>query len=71
MEEEEKVKFRDKPFEVSEEECSHDELEFLGSEKTEGGANKYYRCLKCRAVIVVPPEGDVAYVVPGVKNEDT
>ncbi|KPV62033.1 MAG: hypothetical protein AOA65_2071 [Candidatus Bathyarchaeota archaeon BA1] len=46
------------------ERCSHGEVEFLGTEKGERGVNRYYRCLKCRSVLVLSEEGDVLYEVP-------
>jgi hypothetical protein len=45
--------------------CTHTdgEIEFLGDEKSEGGRNKYFRCLKCGSVIIVSADG-VFYEVP-------
>jgi len=48
---------------LSEKECSHDDLEYLGSEKTGTGANKYYKCLNCRSVLVLSDEG-IVYMIP-------
>ena len=48
---------------MSEKDCSHDEVEYLGSEKTEESANKYYRCLKCRSVLVLSDQG-IIYRIP-------
>jgi hypothetical protein len=45
-------------------ECRHEELEFLGDQKSEGGYNKYYRCKLCRHVIVIMASGDRAIVLP-------
>jgi len=44
-------------------ECSHDEVELLGEQKGERGVNRYYRCLKCGSVLVLPEEGAL-YEVP-------
>jgi|FaiFalDrversion3_1042247.scaffolds.fasta_scaffold54478_2 ribosomal protein S27E len=44
--------------------CGHDELEFLGEQRTEVDANRYYRCRGCGAVIVTTPTGKV-YSVGG------
>ncbi|MEM3608893.1 MAG: hypothetical protein QXV87_00910 [Candidatus Bathyarchaeia archaeon] len=53
----------------SEQKCPHaeDDLEFLGEQKYEGGANRYYKCLKCGNVIIVSRDG-VLYEVPGIKK---
>ncbi len=68
MSEDEKVKFREGSVQGSGEECPHDKLEFLGSQKAEKGANRYYRCLKCGSVIVIPSDEDKMYVIPGIKD---
>lgn len=48
-------------------ECPHDDLEWLGSQRTEGGENRYYRCRGCMGVIVVTPKGDKVYYIPAPK----
>jgi len=44
--------------------CAHEELEFLGDQKSEEGYNKYYRCTACGYVIVVLASGARALVLP-------
>jgi hypothetical protein len=56
------VFMRDKLVEVKEK-CSHGEIEFLGEQKGEKSANKYFRCLKCGSVLIISEEG-VLYKVP-------
>ncbi|MCS7367485.1 MAG: hypothetical protein NDF52_06365 [archaeon YNP-WB-062] len=43
--------------------CLHGEVEFLGEQRGERGTNKYYRCLKCGAVLILSEEG-VLYEIP-------
>jgi ferredoxin-like protein FixX len=43
--------------------CPHGEVEFLGEQRGERGSNKYYRCLKCGAVLVLSEEG-ILYEIP-------
>lgn len=38
-------------------ECPHDKTEFLGEQKGEKGANRYYRCLKCGCVLILSEDG--------------
>lgn len=45
------------------EECPHEKIELLGEEKGERGVNRYYRCLKCRNVLILSEEGTL-YEVP-------
>jgi hypothetical protein len=45
-------------------ECAHDDLEFLGSQRTDEGENKYFKCRRCGGVIVVTPQMK-AYHIPG------
>ena len=45
------------------EKCSHGEVELLGEEKSERGVNRYYKCLKCRNVLILSDEG-ILYEVP-------
>ncbi|MEM3702897.1 MAG: hypothetical protein QXX79_00525 [Candidatus Bathyarchaeia archaeon] len=52
---------------MSEQKCSHNEIELLGEEKGEKGTNKYYKCLKCGSVLVLSEDG-VLYEVPGVEK---
>ena len=44
-------------------ECPHDDLVLLGTQKGEHGENKYYRCLKCYAVLILT-EDDELFLVP-------
>lgn len=53
---------------MAEERCRHEELEFLGGQRTEGGENLYFRCKKCGDVIIILPGSKGGYVVPGVKT---
>jgi len=48
--------------------CEH-MLEYLGEQKAERGSNKYFRCSRCGDVFVYPPESDIAYRIPGVKEK--
>ena len=48
-------------------ECAHEDLEFLGSQRTDEGENKYFR--RCGGVIVVTPQMK-AYHIPG-REEST
>ncbi len=48
--------------------CTHGDVEFLGIERGASGVNKYYRCRKCGAVLVLSEDG-ILYEVPGVKSE--
>ena len=50
------------------EKCPHDKLELLGTERTERGENKYYRCLRCGNVLILSNDWHL-YEVPGVKEE--
>jgi len=52
--------------------CKHMELEFLGSEKTDEGQNRYMKCKTCGSVIVVTAGGKVVAVAPvGSPREET
>jgi len=53
---------------LNNEKCSHGEVEFLGIERGSSGVNKYYRCKKCGAVLVLSEEG-VLYEIPGIKSK--
>ncbi|MEM3906020.1 MAG: hypothetical protein QXZ17_04000 [Nitrososphaerota archaeon] len=48
---------------MEEKECAHSDLEYLGSQRTEGGENLYYRCKFCHAVLIVTPRGKHVYVI--------
>ena len=48
--------------------CFHNEVEFLGEEKGEKGANRYYRCLKCGRALILSEEG-ILYEVPKGESE--
>ena len=43
--------------------CTHDKIEFLGEQKGEKEVNRYYRCMKCRSVLIKCDER-VLYEVP-------
>jgi len=51
-------------------ECKHTDLEFLGSEKTDTGQNRYMRCRSCGELIVVTPENRVFGVKPIRESPD-
>jgi ribosomal protein S26 len=38
-------------------ECIHGETMFLGEQKGEKGANRYYKCLKCGSILILSEEG--------------
>lgn len=42
--------------------CNHKDLEFLGSEKTDQGQNRYMKCKSCGSVIVVTAGGRVVSI---------
>ncbi len=50
------------------EECSHGDVEFLGTERCERGVNRYYRCRKCGAVLVLSEDGRL-YIISGSREE--
>lgn len=50
------------------EECPHDDLEFLGEQKGEVAANKYFRCRKCGGVLVASEKGDLYYIPPAKRE---
>ncbi|MCS7096814.1 MAG: hypothetical protein RMK50_07140 [Nitrososphaerota archaeon] len=37
--------------------CSHGEVEFLGEQSGDKGVNRYYKCRKCGAVLVLSEDG--------------
>jgi hypothetical protein len=37
--------------------CSHYETDFLGQQKGEKGTNRYFKCKKCNALLVVSEDG--------------
>ncbi len=47
--------------------CSHD-VHYLGEQKGEKGANRYYRCPKCGCVLVKSDDG-VIYEIPKGQEE--
>ena len=51
-------------------ECSHGEIEFLGEQKGERGANRYYRCLKCGSILILLEER-ILYEVPREEKRKT
>lgn len=53
---------------MSKKKCSHGDVEFLGFERGVKGTNKYFRCKKCGAVLVLSEEG-ILYEIPGLKPE--
>lgn len=54
---------------MGEKPCSHDELDFLGSQRTEGGENLYFRCKKCGGVLIVLPGGKRGFIIPGHRKD--
>jgi len=50
------------------EECSHGEVELLGEQKGEKGVNRYYKCLKCGAVLILSENG-ILYQVSKEKQK--
>lgn len=38
-------------------ECLHGLVELLGVQKGEKGVNRYYKCLKCGAVLILTEDG--------------
>ena len=48
--------------------CAHDKLEYLGDQKGESGVNKYYRCVRCRSVLILSEDG-TWYEVPASKQQ--
>jgi len=48
--------------------CKHETLEFVGNQKTEEGANTYYKCKACGELLVVTPSRQV-YGIPGVEAD--
>jgi hypothetical protein len=55
----------------AEDRCKHAKLEFLGSQRTEGGENRYFRCGLCGDVLVVPPDSSRVYVIRGRGPKDS
>lgn len=43
-------------------ECEH-EFEYVGSQKAETGANRYFKCKKCGCVVVRDEEGN-KFLIP-------
>ncbi len=52
---------------MGDEKCRHEDLEFLGGQRTEGGENLYFRCKRCGDVLIILPGGKSGYIVRGVK----
>jgi hypothetical protein len=50
------------------EKCVHEKVELLGEEKGARGVNRYYRCLKCRNVLILSEEGTL-YEVPKTQEK--
>ena len=50
--------------------CSHGKVEFLGEQKGEKSANRYFRCLKCGSILVLSEEGTL-YEVPKGRETET
>lgn len=43
--------------------CSHGETQFLGTQKSEKGMNKYYRCSKCGKILVLSSNNGFLYEI--------
>jgi len=50
-------------YSLAKRQCEHGDVELLGTEKGERGVNKYFRCKRCGAVLVLSEEG-ILYEVP-------
>ena len=48
-------------------ECKHTDLEFLGSQKTDEGENRYVRCRSCGDLIVITA-GRTTFSLKGTEN---
>ncbi|MCS7095238.1 MAG: hypothetical protein NZ988_05485 [Thaumarchaeota archaeon] len=48
--------------------CYHEDLEWLGSQRSDEGENRYYRCKRCLGVIVITPKGEKVYYIPARKE---
>ena len=44
--------------------CKHEDLEFLGTEKSDVGQNRYVRCRKCGEVLVETAEHRLFAIEP-------
>jgi len=52
---------------LAKDDCQHGDVEFLGTEKAGSGVNRYYRCRKCGAVLILSDE-NVLYEVKSKKD---
>ena len=50
--------------------CKHENLEFVGNQKTEEGVNAYYKCTACGTLLIMTPSRQV-YGVPGVEQDQS
>ena len=48
--------------------CKHQSLEFIGSQKTDSGANSYYKCKACGMLLVTTPS-DKVIGIPGAHSD--
>ncbi len=48
--------------------CKHESLEFVGEQRTDEGANSYYKCKACGTLLVMTPSRKVVGI-PGVKTD--
>lgn len=51
--------------------CKHEDLEFLGTEKTDVGQNRYARCKKCGEVLVETAENKLFAIKPNAGSAET
>jgi hypothetical protein len=49
--------------------CKHESLQFVGEQRTDEGANIYYKCTACGELLVVTPSRKVIGI-PGIQAED-
>lgn len=43
--------------------CDHGQVKYLGEQKGEKGVNRYYKCLKCGAVLILSENGFLYQIV--------
>jgi hypothetical protein len=48
--------------------CKHEDLEFVGEQKTDSGVNSYYKCKSCGMLLVMTPTKKVIGI-RGVQSE--
>ena len=48
--------------------CKHENLEFVGEQKTDSGVNSYYRCKSCEMLLIMTPTRKVIGI-KGVHSE--